>query len=163
MNPLVELQRLVVRIDYSNALEVIEPFDLVLDCTDNLAARYVLSDACVMLDKPLVHAAVFKTAGQLSVFNYKYGPSYRCLFPKPSSEDLKAGPSLGIYSILPGIFGLMQANEAIKIVLDKPGVLSGTLLMYDTMGQDFHSLKITRDPNNFDKTKLKNYFHKKQN
>ncbi len=149
MNKSVDIEQIIARASYKNALELVANYDLVLDCTDNLQARYVLSDACVLNDKPLVHASVYKTQGQLSVFNYQQGPSYRCLFPKPEDENLEGGPTLGIYSVLPGIMGLMQVNEALKIILGIGEVLSGKMLVYDSINQRFNFLGIQKDPANF--------------
>ena len=154
MNPLVKIKRLVIRANYNNILAIIKDFDVVLDCTDNLKARYVLNDACIMADKPLVHASVFKTIGQMSVFNYKGGPSYRCLFPEPEGVILDESQTLGIYSMLPGIFGLLQANEALKILLDVGTVQSGHLLIFNTFNQQYNQLKIKRNPDNFNKETL---------
>ncbi|MCK5820909.1 MAG: HesA/MoeB/ThiF family protein [Bacteroidales bacterium] len=149
MNHKVDIEQVVIRASYKNALDIVAKHDLVIDCTDNFQARYVLSDACVLRDKPLVHASVYKTQGQLSVFNYHDGPSYRCLFPQPDNENLEQSPLSGIYSILPGIMGLMQANEALKIILGQGKVLSGQLLIYDVMSQQFNFLRIKKNPNNF--------------
>lgn len=149
MNKSVEIKQIVTRASYNNALGVVGEYDVILDCTDNLHARYVLSDACVLKDKPLVHASVFKTQGQLTVFNYQGGPSYRCLFPQPENEDLQNGALLGIYSVLPGIMGLMQASEALKIIIGKGKVLSGKMLIYSAMTQQFNFLRISKNPDNF--------------
>lgn len=149
MNHTVDIEQVVIRASYNNALDIVAKHDLVLDCTDNFQARYVLSDACVLNNKPLVHASVYKIQGQLSVFNYQGGPSYRCLFPQPENENLEQSPLLGIYSILPGIMGLMQANEALKIILGTGQVMSGQMLIYSVMSQQFNFLRIKKNPNNF--------------
>ncbi|MCD6345856.1 MAG: HesA/MoeB/ThiF family protein [Bacteroidales bacterium] len=158
MNKQVSVDKLVIRASYKNACSIIRNFDLVLDCTDNLKARYVLNDACILEDKPLVHASVYKTQGQMSVFNYQGGPSYRCLFPEPDDLNNDNRAVLGIYSIPPGIFGLLQANEALKIIMGIGRVQSGKLLIFNTFNQKFHQLKIKRKPEHFDKEKLIKHF-----
>ena len=128
MNSNVDFKILNIRITYGNALEIVKDFDVIVDCTDNIKARYVLNDAAVISGKPLVHASVFKYQGQLSVFNYQDGPSYRCIFPfplNPGEEDIGI---LGIYSVAPGIIGLMQANEVLKIVRDEKNFDKDTLM-----------------------------------
>lgn len=149
MNQHVKIEKIVTRITYRNALRFVADYDVIMDCTDNLQARYVLSDACVFLNKPLVHGSVFKTQGQLSVFNYQNGPSYRCLFPRPENESLEKGPTLGIYSVLPGIIGLMQANEALKIISGFGQVLSGKMLLYSSLNEQVRYITIHRKPENF--------------
>lgn len=158
MNKQVNIDKLVIRASYKNARSIIRNFDLVLDCTDNLKARYVLNDACILEDKPLVHASVYKTQGQLSVFNYRGGPSYRCLFPEPEGVKLENSATLGIYSILPGIFGLLQANEALKILIGMGKVQSGQMLIFKTLNQQYYQVKIKRNPENFDREKLVKHF-----
>jgi len=148
-NPNVDIRQLVTRVNYKNARELVARHDVIVDCTDNLTARYVLNDACILEDRPLVHASVFKTQGQISVFNYQNGPSYRCLFPSNDQEDPVDSSVLGIYSILPGILGLMQANEVIKIVTRAGNVISGKLLIYDAFNQVFNFLGIDKNPDNF--------------
>jgi molybdopterin/thiamine biosynthesis adenylyltransferase len=157
-NSNVKINKIVTRVSYKNARKLVADHDVVVDCTDNLMARYVLNDACILEDKPLVHASVFKTQGVLSVFNYNGGPSYRCLFPYPDNEEVMNHPILGIYSILPGIIGLMQANEVIKIITGSGSVLSGRLMFYNAMNQDFNFIGITKNPDNFvPETLLKNF------
>jgi len=158
MNHEVNIEKIVLRASYDNALDIVAKHDLILDCTDNFQARYVLSDACVLKDKPLVHSSVHKTQGQLSVFNYQDGPSYRCLFPQPENENLEQSPLQGIYSLLPGIMGLMQANEALKIILGQGQVLSGQMLIYSAMSQQFNFLRIKKNPNNFITKNILNNF-----
>ena len=153
-NSSIQVEQVVARITYKNARKWVKEHDVIMDCTDNLQARYVLSDACVLEGKPLVHSSVYKTQGQLSVFNYENGPSYRCLFPKPSTENLVDMPTLGIYSVLPGIMGLMQANETLKIIVGMGQVLSGKMLIYDSLNQGLNYIKIARDPKSFDLAEL---------
>lgn len=154
MNSNVDFEMINIRINYSNAIDIVSEYDVIVDCTDNLKARYVLSDASVVTGKPLVHASVFKFQGQLSVFGYNNGPSYRCLFPSPENNRLDSSEILGIYSIAPGIIGLMQANEVLKIITDAGEVLSGKLLIYNALSNQFNTLGIVRDERNFDRDKI---------
>ncbi len=127
-----------------NALQLIEPYNIVVDGTDNFAARYLINDACVMLGKPLVFASLFKFEGQVSVFNYKDGPTYHCLFPvAPQADEAPNCAAIGVIATLPGIIGTIQANEVLKIILDAGNVLSGRLLVFDvlTMQTSFFSFK----------------------
>ncbi len=158
MNTNVEFDLLNIRISYKNALEIVGNYDVLVDCTDNLKARYVLNDAAILLGKPLVHASVFKYQGQLSVFGYKNGPSYRCIFPTADLAEYDKSAMLGIYSIAPGIIGLLQANEVIKIITGAGDVMSGKLLLYNALTNQFNKLNITRDENNFIRENLLNLF-----
>jgi len=153
-NPNVDIQQIVARVSYNNARELVAKHDVIVDCTDNQIARYVLNDACILENKPLVHASVFKTQGQISVFNYQDGPSYRCLFPSEAGEAFAESAVLGIYSILPGILGLMQANEVIKIVTNSGQIISGKLLIYDAFNQVFNFVGIDKNPDNFVKENI---------
>ncbi len=161
MNHHVDVERMVIRIQYKNALQVFKDYDVVVDCTDNMNSRYVLNDACIMLDKPLVHAGIYKMQGQLSVFNYQGGPSYRCLFPEPQADDPEATARTGIYAMLPGIMGLMQANEVIKVILGMNSVLSGKLLIYHGLNQELNSINFIKNLANFDKTIIRQAFSDK--
>ncbi len=149
MNSFVNLVIINRRLTAQNALEVLEGYDVVLDCTDNLLTRYVINDSCILLGKPMVHAAVHKFQGQVSVFNYRGGPSYRCLHPQSAMGSAIPASVLGIYSVIPGIIGLMQVNEAIKIVTGIGQPLSGKLLIYNALQSDFLYFDIQRNPDNF--------------
>lgn len=158
MNRNVNFDLINIRINYSNALEIAKDYDILVDCTDNIQARYVLNDTSIVTGLPLVHASVFKYQGQLSVFGYENGPSYRCLFPKEKDEESPHPETLGIYSVLPGIIGLMQANEVLKIISGAGDVLSGRLLVFNAFSNQWNSLKISRQEKNFDKNEiLKNF------
>lgn len=161
MNSNVDFDLLNIRISYKNAMEIVDNYDVLVDCTDNLKARYVLSDAAILSGKPLVHASVYKYQGQMSVFGYKNGPSYRCIFPSPDLEHYDEAGMLGIYSIAPGIIGMLQANEVIKIITGAGDVLSGKLLLYNALTNQFNKLNITRDENNFIRENLLNLFANK--
>jgi adenylyltransferase/sulfurtransferase len=133
----------------SNALEIIRDYDVVVDATDNFPARYLINDACVILKKPFVYGALHGFEGQVSVFNYKNGPTYRCLFPTmPKADEVPNCNEHGVLGILPGIIGNLQALEAIKVIAGIGNVLSGTLLLYDGLAQHFQKMKFKQDPKN---------------
>jgi len=148
INPHVALDIFEEPLTSENALRILEPYDVVVDGTDNFPTRYLVNDACVILGKPNVYGSIFKFEGQASVFNYKGGPNYRDLYPEPPPPGLV--PSCaegGVLGILPGVIGCIQATETIKILLGKGDTLSGRLLLYDALGMTFRQLKLRRDPN----------------
>ncbi|MDT8414038.1 MAG: HesA/MoeB/ThiF family protein [Flavobacteriaceae bacterium] len=125
-----------------NALEIISDFDLVMDCSDNFPTRYLVNDACVILNKPFVYAALHGFEGQVSVFNYKGGPTYRCLFPDmPDPAQIPDCNTNGVLGIIPGIVGNFQALEAVKVVAGIGDVVSGSLLIYDGLQQLTYKIK----------------------
>ena len=147
LNPEISIDVYPVWLSKDNALEIFSKYDIVVDGSDNFATRYLVSDACVMLNKPLVFGSIFKFEGQVSVFNYKGGPTYRCLFPGPPvAGEVPNCSEIGVIGVLPGIIGTLQANEVIKIILDKGEVLSGLLYMYDALSNDVQKLKVFKDP-----------------
>ncbi len=124
-----------------NALEIFSQFDVIIDGTDNFSTRYLVNDACVLLDKPLVYGAINNFEGQVSVFNYQGGPCYRCLFPEPPAPgSVRSCSEAGVLGVLPGIIGSQQANEALKIMLDIGETLSGRLLIYNALNASFNQL-----------------------
>lgn len=145
LNPHVQVEIFPLKLDSSNALEVLKPFDLVLDCTDNFPTRYLVNDACVLLGKPLVYGAIFQFEGQVSVFNWQGGPCYRCLFPQPPEPGSVPNCSeAGVFGVLPGVIGSLMATEALKIVLELGQPLSGQLLLYDGLNNTFRNLKFPK-------------------
>ncbi len=133
----------------SNASEIIQDYDLVVDATDNFPARYLINDVCVIQKKPFVYGALHGFEGQVSVFNYKNGPTYRCLFPKmPKSDEVPNCNEHGVLGILPGVIGNLQALEAVKVVAGLDGVLSGVLLLFDTLTQRMQRMKFNLKPKN---------------
>ena len=158
MNSNVDFDVINIRMNYSNALQIVGQYDIIVDCTDNLKARYVLNDAAIILNKPLVHASVYKYQGQVSVFSYQDGPSYRCIFPDPGEDISDSSETLGIYSIIPGIIGLIQANEVLKLITGAGKVLSGKLLIYNAFTNEFCSIVVARDESNFEIDELKKLF-----
>ena len=136
-----------LRLDASNILELIEPYDIVVDGADNFPTRYLLNDASVRLRKPVVSASILGFEGQISTFVPFDGPCYRCLFPTPPPPEL--APSCGangVLGVMAGVMGLLQANEVIKLAAGIGEPLKGRLLLYDSLGTRFTELKVRRDP-----------------
>jgi len=126
-----------------NALDIIKNFDVVLDCTDNVATRYLLNDACVMTGKPLVSGSALRWEGQLTVYNFQDGPTYRCLYPNPPPPEAVTNCSDGgVLGAIPGVIGVMQALEAIKIIAHGTSSLSGKLLLFDGIESRFRTVKL---------------------
>ena len=134
------------QLNYRNAIELFLQYDIIVDGSDNFETRYLVNDACIITNKPLVFGAIYKFEGQVSVFNYKNGPSYRCLFPNPPQKDAVPNCSeIGVLGVLPGIIGSMLANEVLKIILGIGNVLSGKLLCYNALTSQISTLKIKRN------------------
>jgi molybdopterin/thiamine biosynthesis adenylyltransferase/rhodanese-related sulfurtransferase len=147
LNPDVRVVAFQERFTAANAERILEGFDVVLDGGDNFATRYLLNDACVLLGKPLVHGSVFRFEGQVTTVLPGKGPCYRCLFPTPPPPELAPScAEAGILGVLPGVIGLLQATEAIKLVLGAGAPLVGRLLTYDALGGRFAELQLRRDP-----------------
>ncbi|MCW2996965.1 MAG: moeB, partial [Solirubrobacterales bacterium] len=147
LNPGVKVVKHETRLDASNIMEIIEGYDIVVDGVDNFPTRYLLNDASVRLDIPVVSAAILGFEGQLSVFSPHVGPCYRCLFPVPPPAEL--APSCGangVLGVLPGTMGLLQATEVIKLITGSGDPLIGRLLMYDALDATTTELKVRRDP-----------------
>ena len=147
INPYVQVDGYETALTSENALKIIEPYDIVIDGTDNFPTRYLVNDACVLLGKPNVYGSIFRFEGQASVFHYEGGPCYRCLYPDPPPPGLV--PSCaegGVLGILPGIIGIIQATEAVKIIIGQGETLSNRLLLFDALGMKFREMKIRRDP-----------------
>lgn len=156
LNPFCQFQVENYRLTATNALEIIKEYDLVIDGSDNFPTRYLVNDACVMLNKPLVFGSVFKFEGQVSVFNYKNGPTYRCLFPQPP-QDSPNCEEIGVLGVLPGIIGTIMANEALKVVLGIGEVLSGKLFVLDALSMSTQIISFEKNPANSIIEKLIDY------
>jgi len=146
-NPHVQLESYETRLTSANALEILRGYDLVVDGTDNFATRYLVNDACVLLGIPNVYGSIFRFEGQASVFATAEGPCYRCLYREPPPPGLV--PSCaegGVLGVLPGLIGVIQANEAIKLILGIGEPLIGRLLLVDALGMQFRTLQLRRDP-----------------
>jgi sulfur-carrier protein adenylyltransferase/sulfurtransferase len=147
LNPHVELRAFETRLTSENALEILRDFDVVADGTDNFATRYLVNDACVLTGKQNVYGSVFRFEGQVSVFGAKDGPCYRCLYPEPPPPGTVANCAEGgVLGILPGLVGVMQATEVVKLVLGQGQSLAGRLLLVDALGMRFRELKVKKDP-----------------
>jgi molybdopterin/thiamine biosynthesis adenylyltransferase/rhodanese-related sulfurtransferase len=147
LNPDVRVVPFAERLGRENALRILEGFDLVVDGGDNFPTRYLLNDACLLLGKPLVHGSVHRFEGQVTTFWPGRGPCYRCLFPAPPAPELAPScAEVGVLGVLPGVVGLLQANEVIKILLDRGETLVGRLLAYDALETRFQELRVRRDP-----------------
>ncbi len=147
MNPEVKIVPFETRITSANALDIIKDFDIVADGTDNFPTRYLVNDACVLLGKPNVYASIFRFEGQASVFGLKDGPCYRCLYPEPPPPGLV--PSCaegGVLGILPGLLGVIQATEVIKLILGNGEPLKNRLLLVDALEMHFRELKLRKNP-----------------
>mgnify|MGYP000246106026 CR=1 FL=1 len=151
INPELEIVIYKEFLHQDNALNIVEEWDIVLDCADNFASRYLVNDTCIILDKPWVFAAIYKFEGQLSVFNWKGAPSYRCLFPEaPSAGESPSCSEIGVMGVLPGIMGVWQASEAIKMICGIGQVATGKFLQMDLLNNQFVSFGFQKNPSNFD-------------
>lgn len=136
-------------ISLENALAIIKNYDLIIDATDNFAARYLINDACVILGKPFIYGALHRFEGQVSVFNFAGGPTYRCLYPTPpASYEIPDCNSGGILGVVPGIVGLQQALEAVKIITGIGKNLSGYLMLFDFLNNEQFKVKLKANPEN---------------
>jgi len=147
INPFVQLDRHEVALSSENAFEIFKDYDIIVDGTDNFPTRYLVNDACVILNKPNVYGSIFRFEGQATVFAYEGGPCYRCLYPEPPPPGLV--PSCaegGVIGVLPGVIGLIQATETVKLILGIGEPLVGRLMLYDALGMRFRELKLRRNP-----------------
>ncbi|HWM87223.1 MAG TPA: molybdopterin-synthase adenylyltransferase MoeB [Kofleriaceae bacterium] len=146
LNPDVKVVQHRTRLDSSNALDIMGNYDVIVDGADNFQARYLVNDAALKLGIPVVHASIFRFEGQITVFPGDGGPCYRCLYPSPPPpEEAPSCAEAGVLGVLPGIMGVLQATEVIKIVLGKGNTLAGRLLVYDALKTKFRELKLRRD------------------
>jgi molybdopterin/thiamine biosynthesis adenylyltransferase/rhodanese-related sulfurtransferase/molybdopterin converting factor small subunit len=147
INPLIKIVSHDTAISSENALELFAPYDIIVDGTDNFPTRYLVNDACVLLNKPNVYGSIFRFEGQASVFATKEGPCYRCLYPEPPPPGLV--PSCaegGVLGVLPGVVGCIQATEAIKLIIGAGEPLIGRFLIFDALRMKFRELKLRKDP-----------------
>jgi adenylyltransferase/sulfurtransferase len=148
LNPDVEVVTYHEKLNSSNIMNILKDYDLVLDGCDNFPTRYLVNDAAVMTGKTNVSAAVFRFEGQITVFKPNNGPCYRCLYPEPPPLGLVPScQEAGVLGVLPGVLGLIQALEAIKLILDIGKSLVGRLLIFHGLGTNFREVKIKKDPN----------------
>jgi molybdopterin/thiamine biosynthesis adenylyltransferase/rhodanese-related sulfurtransferase len=147
INPFINVVKIDDRLSSANALELFKEFDFIADGTDNFPTRYLVNDACVLTGKPNIYGSIFRFEGQASVFATEAGPCYRCLYPEPPPPGLV--PSCaegGVLGILPGLVGIIQATEVIKMILGKGDPLIGRLLLVDALGMKFRELKLRKNP-----------------
>jgi sulfur-carrier protein adenylyltransferase/sulfurtransferase len=147
LNPALNVVKHETLLTSANALDILKDYDIVADGTDNFPTRYLVNDACVLLGKPNVYASIYRFEGQASVFAKENGPCYRCLYPEPPPPGLV--PSCaegGVLGILPGLLGMIQATEAIKLILGKGESLAGRLLLVDALNMKFRELKLRKNP-----------------
>ena len=147
INPHIQIDKYEVALTSDNAMSIIRDYDMVIDGTDNFPTRYLVNDACVLSGKPNVYGSIFRFEGQATVFAYESGPCYRCLYPEPPPPGLV--PSCaegGVLGILPGTIGLIQATEAVKLILGVGEPLVGRLVLYDALAMKFRELKLRRNP-----------------
>ncbi len=147
VNPNVRVDAYEAKLDSSNAMRILEPYDIVVDATDNFPSRYLINDACVMLGKPDIYASVFRFDGQASVFATREGPCYRCLYPEPPPpESVQSCAEAGVFGVLTGIMGSVQASQALNIALGRGAPLAGKLLLFNGLDTSFNELKIRKNP-----------------
>ena len=147
LNPHIQVDTYEEALSSENAFRLFEPYDIILDGTDNFPTRYLVNDACVLLGKPNTYGSIFRFEGQASVFGMKHGPCYRCLYPEPPPPGLV--PSCaegGVLGVLPGVIGVIQATEAIKLLTGIGEPLVGRFLLYDALKMRFRELKVPKDP-----------------
>jgi sulfur-carrier protein adenylyltransferase/sulfurtransferase len=147
INPDVEVEKHGVRLDASNIMEIIDGYDVIVDGLDNFPTRYLLNDASVRKQIPVVSASILGFEGQLAVFHPYEGPCYRCLYPTPPPAELAPScGAAGVLGVLPGVMGLLQSVEVIKLITGAGETMAGRLLLYDALGTTFTELKVRRDP-----------------
>lgn len=148
INPEVQIDLYETHLTSENAFDIIKPYDLVIDGTDNFPTRYLVNDACVLLNKPNIYGSIFRFDGQASVFKPKEGPCYRCLYPEPPPPgEVPSCAEGGVLGILPGLVGCIQATEAVKLILGRGEPLIGRLLLYDALQMSFREFKVRRNKN----------------
>jgi adenylyltransferase/sulfurtransferase len=147
LNPDVKVIGHETRLSKENALQIFKDYDIIVDGSDNFATRYLVNDACVLLDKPNVHGSIFRFEGQVSVFDSRTGPCYRCLFPDPPPPDLAPNcAEAGVLGVLPGTIGILQATETVKLIIGIGDPLIGRLVHYDALETSFRELRFDKDP-----------------
>jgi sulfur-carrier protein adenylyltransferase/sulfurtransferase len=150
LNPLIKNEIFNLRCDRTNALRIFDPYEIIVDATDNLDARYTINDACVIQGKPMVHGSIYRSEGAVSVFNYLGGPTYRCYNPETEKTGFKNPDpgTVGLFGVLPGITGTYMANEVIKIITGSGEVLGGKVLLINLSTNVFKTFSINNIPEN---------------
>jgi molybdopterin/thiamine biosynthesis adenylyltransferase len=157
LNSFVDIEIKNLKLTSSNALNLLKGYDIIVDATDNILARYIINDSCVILDKPMVHGSIYKFEGVVAVFNYKGGPTYRCFNPEKTGKEYKnPRPSdVGLFGPLPGITGAYMANEVIKIITGTGQVMSGKILLFNVFNNTFKTFRVINNPENHNIKSLK--------
>lgn len=135
LNPQVKVHAIPERLSAKNVISLFEKYDIIVDATDNIAIKYLINDACIVTNKPMVYGSIFRFQGQVSVFNYRNGPTYRCLYPDENTQSASCEDA-GVIGISVGIIGMLQANEVIKMILEIGEVLSGKILVYSILNNE---------------------------
>ncbi len=150
LNSFVDIEIINLKLSSSNALRVLKDYDIIVDATDNMAARYIINDSCVILNKPMVHGSIYKFEGMVSVFNYRGGPTYRCFNPGNEKDDYRnpLPVEVGLFGALPGITGAYMANEVIKMITGTGKVMAGKILLIDVFNNTFHTFTVNNNPEN---------------
>lgn len=157
LNPDIQLELYDTYLDTDNALDILASYDVIVDCTDNFGSRYLINDACVILNKPLVYGAIQQFDGQVSVFNYQGSATYRCLFPEPpGAGEAPNCNELGVLGILPGIIGCYMANEVVKVISQIGTPLAGQLLSINILDNQHQTFRFSPVPGNHNITALQN-------
>ena len=156
INPHIKLISHITRLTSQNALDIIREYDFVIDGSDNFPTRYLVNDSCVLLNKPLVFGSIYKFEGQVSVFNYKNGPTYRCLFPQPPQDSPNCS-EIGVLGVLPGIIGTMMASEALKIICQIGKPLSGKLFVFSSLISETQIISFEKNSENSKINSLTDY------
>lgn len=147
LNPDIHIIPIKQMLTKHNILDLIKDYDIVVDCSDNYATRFLVNDACVMVKKPLVTGAIFKFEGQLTVVIPGEGPCYRCLFEEPPPPGVLPSPQgVGLLGVIPGVIGTLQAAEVLKLIVGTGHILKGELLIYDALKPSFRKVKIPKNP-----------------
>ena len=146
LNPNVHVEIFSTRLTSENAIDILKTFDVIADGTDNFPTRYLVNDACVILKKPMVYGSIFQFEGQVTVFNATHGPCYRCLFPQPPDVSLVQNcAEAGVFGVLPGIIGTLQATEVIKMLLQIGTTLAGRMILIDTLQMHFQEITLRKN------------------
>ena len=147
LNPFIKINPIIERLKKENAEFLFGGYDLIVDGTDNFSSRYLINDACILFEKPLIHGSIHLFEGMVSVFNFQGGPTYRCLFPEqPDSSSIPSCAEAGVLGVLPGIIGCMQAMEAIKVITGRGQPLSGKILSYNSLSNSTRIINLQALP-----------------
>ena len=158
LNPSIKINAIAEELNSKNAISLFEKYDIVVDATDNLETKYLINDACCVTNKPFVYGSIYRFEGQVSVFNYQNGPTYRCLFPEEANESRSCNDA-GVLGISVGIIGMFQANEVLKMVLGIGNILSGKLLVYNLLNNEQQNFEFSkREKTDIDKLYFENKY-----